>query len=900
MNLKQKLCEFLLNNNLVKENDVIKHSYSNKRLSEWNKRNVEFNNISPTLDTRCDCLGVVVKEKNMNNLRIRKLTPTECFRLMGVKDEDSGKLNHLSNSVKYHLAGDSIVVNVLEAIFKSILIDNPVVDKKPIRLIEFFAGYGSQALALKYLGIPFEHYVTCEWAIKSIDAYKHIHFPNVNEDYTDLMDKDDLVDFLYEKGISSNWNEPMTREQIARKNENELRQIYNNCAITKNLINIQQVHGQDLKITERERFNYILTYSFPCVTKNTLVLTERGYIPFKDVFIGEKVLTKSNTWQQVIKQFDNGITDVYLLKGFGTAGIECTKEHKFYVREMYRKGHKSIRYFKEPKMKHAKDLVTSKDYLGIPVIKEERPFYTDDVNFWYLIGMYLGDGWLNKTSKDIRFCLNDVKIEKFSKLGYQYSMYDNGFNCKTLRINDKDVYAFIEKYIGTVSDRKHIPIEILNLPRKQLQALYDGYLATDGCVIGNKHQFSSINESMSYSLVSIIHKLYNKPAYIYKINTKPKKVIQGREVNQKNWYQVRFKLNNSKQDKAFYENGYIWFPFKSLTYLRKDNVYNMEIENDHSYIINGVISANCQDLSLAGKGAGMEKGSGTRSGMLWEVERILDELGEELPQILLMENVPQVVGKKNKEHFDKWVYFLESKGYTNKYCMLNAKEVGYSEPVPQNRNRCFMISVLNPKCDIVFPEKTERIMVLKDVLEENVDEKYYLSEKQVDSIRNSTFVTNKNRIQEKDYCQTLCARDWKDPKCAAVNRLGGIFDTEESTHQAVSVYDIDGISPTLSTMQGGYRQPCVAEIRRDEGIRLFKDNCCGSLRTIDSCGDKVILIKNNTKQGYLEACDGDCVNISSRMKNQRGNVQKGITQTITTSGGNERGVVLEEKWADLD
>lgn len=904
MNLKEQLCNYLIENNLVKEFDVIKHSYSNSRLFEWNKRNVEFNDMSPTLDTRCDCLGVVVKDEEEQmendikiignyspsghdasrivdsdgvaptvkenhgtitatnqNLRIRKLTPTECFRLMCVKDEDSCKLDHLSNSTKYHLAGDSIVVNVLQAIFKSVLVDHPVLENKPIRLIEFFAGYGSQALSLKYLGIPFESWRICEWAYKSIDAYKHIHFPNINEDYTDLMDKDDLVDFLYEKGISSNWNEPMTREQIARKNENELRDIYNNIKITNNLVNIQQVHSNDLDITDRDEYNYILTYSFPCVTKNTLVLTERGYIPFKDVVIGEKVLTKSNTWQQVINQFDNGVTDVYLLKGSGTAGIECTKEHKFYVREMYRKGHKRLRCFKEPKMKHAKDLVTSKDYLGIPVIKEEVPFYTDDVNFWYLIGMYLGDGWLHKISKDIRFGFNDVKIEKFSKLGYPYSVYDNGVNCKKLRINDKDVYAFIEKYIGTGSDRKHIPIEILNLPRKQLQAVYDGYLATDGCVIGNKHQFSSINESMSYSLVSIIHKLYNRPAYIYKINTKPKKVIQGREINQKNWYQVRFKLNKSKQDKAFYENGYIWFPFKSLTYLRKDNVYNMEIENDHSYIINGVISANCQDLSLAGKGAGMEKGSGTRSGMLWEVERILEECGDELPQLLLMENVPQVAGTKNKEHFNKWIEFLESKGYTNKYCMLNAKEVGYPEPIPQNRNRCFMISVLNPKCDIVFPEKTERKMVLKDLLEENVDEKYYLSEKQIDSIKNSTFVTNKNRIQNNDYCSTLCARDWKDLKCV---------------------------------------ESQVAEIRCDEGIRLFKDNCCGSLRTIDSCGDKVILIKENTKQGYKEARDGDGINISSRMKNQRGNVQKQSTQTITTAGGNDRGVVLEEKWADLD
>ena len=121
MNLKEQLCNYLIENNLVKENDVINHSYTNHRLDNINKKTIESNNFFPTLTTRCDCLGVVIKENNMNNLRIRKLTPTECFRLMGVKDEDSEKLNHLSNSVKYHLAGDSIVVNVLMAIFKELI-----------------------------------------------------------------------------------------------------------------------------------------------------------------------------------------------------------------------------------------------------------------------------------------------------------------------------------------------------------------------------------------------------------------------------------------------------------------------------------------------------------------------------------------------------------------------------------------------------------------------------------------------------------------------------------------------------------------------------------------------------------------------------------------------------------
>ena len=121
-NLKTELCNYLIKNNLVKENDVIRHSYSTSRMKEWKKRNVETNNYAPTLDTRCDCLGVVVKGENMNNLRIRKLTPKECWRLMGFDDADfekAAKVN--SNAQLYKQAGNSIVVNVLEAILTNLL-----------------------------------------------------------------------------------------------------------------------------------------------------------------------------------------------------------------------------------------------------------------------------------------------------------------------------------------------------------------------------------------------------------------------------------------------------------------------------------------------------------------------------------------------------------------------------------------------------------------------------------------------------------------------------------------------------------------------------------------------------------------------------------------------------------
>ena len=135
---------------------------------------------------------------------------------------------------------------------------------KPIRLIEFFAGYGSQALALKYLGANFEHHKICEWAVKSIQAYKDIHFTDDNTDYSKDLSIQDVKDYLFKKGISSNYNDPMTKEQIQRLNEKQARTIYNNIQATHNLVNIQQVKGKDLDITDTYLLTYLLTYSFPC------------------------------------------------------------------------------------------------------------------------------------------------------------------------------------------------------------------------------------------------------------------------------------------------------------------------------------------------------------------------------------------------------------------------------------------------------------------------------------------------------------------------------------------------------------------------------------------------------------------------------------------------------------
>ena len=151
-------------------------------------------------------------------------------------------------------------------------------------------------------------------------------------------------------------------------------------------------------------------------------------------------------------------------------------------------------------------------------------------------------------------------------------------------------------------------------------------------------------------------------------------------------------------------------------------------DKDYEYIL--TYSFPCQDLSLAGKRSGMETSQsegGTRSGLLWEVERILLERKRDnldLPGILLMENVPEVVGTKNDNHFYKWCNQLSKLGYQNYFKILNAKNYG----IPQNRKRCFMVSILGDYT-YDFPKKLTLKHKLKDLLDKNVDEKYYLSKK---------------------------------------------------------------------------------------------------------------------------------------------------------------------------
>ena len=138
----------------------------------------------------------------------------------------------------------------------------------------------------------------------------------------------------------------------------------------------------------------------------------------------------------------------------------------------------------------------------------------------------------------------------------------------------------------------------------------------------------------------------------------------------------------------------------------------------------------CQDFSVAGKGAGGDKDSGTRSSLMYETLRIVEKLK---PKYVIWENVKNLLSKKHRHNFDAYLEAMAGLGYTNYYQVLNAKDYG----VPQNRERVFTVSILGGG-EFKFPEPMPLEKRLKDVLEDEVDEKFYLSDEQVASFKAST------------------------------------------------------------------------------------------------------------------------------------------------------------------
>lgn len=233
----------------------------------------------------------------------------------------------------------------------------------------------------------------------------------------------------------------------------------------------------------------------------------------------------------------------------------------------------------------------------------------------------------------------------------------------------------------------------------------------------------------------------------------------------------------------------------------------------------------CTDISMAGKQAGFDIGSGTRSSLLWEVKRLLLKSKETgtLPKYLLMENVKAIISNKFVDNFNEWLNVLNLLGYKSFYKVLNAKDYG----IPQNRERVFVFSILDSNADFEFPKPVILNLKLKDMLEDVVDEKYYLSKKLINYFtdnknRNNYIRSKKFRPQKKNanyaFTITTCPGSRASDNfiiepnlnIECIGSLKGCgLPWDNMNDSSCRVYSVDGISPTLDSMQGGHRQPKI-------------------------------------------------------------------------------------------
>lgn len=673
------------------------------------------------------------------------------------------------------------------------------------------------------------------------------------------------------------------------------------CAIhnvdpSRNLGDITKVDENNLS-----PFNMICGGS-PCFVAGTKVFTKNGYKNIEDIKVGDMVLTHRNRFMPVLRNGGEVDKEIYKLKVQGFLETECTDYHPFYCRKTKNS---------EPEKIKLKDLKKGY-YVGSHInTKSENTYNLSDEDCW-ILGRYIADGHIRKDKRKNRKnsyqyqCILSIGSNKVDELkdivkNRHYSCYPHAKSTHRVVFSSMELVEFIlEHNFGTGAENKIIPNFILDLPVHKLEYFLEGYMAGDGCNIGNIYQATTVSKELAMSLCLAIQKVYHVGCYIYYDKRPDACIIEDRVVSQKSTYMIRFRKNSQKH-LWFIENDIVWYPIREISKTDKvENVYNIEVEEDHTYTANNIITYNCQDFSVAGKQKGsiwtckdcsheynpltvhwserdkcphcgstnLEK---TRSSLLVEYLRVIRA---NKPNFGIYENVKNIVGKQFKETtFKLFTDELEEYGYNVYWKVLNAKHYG----IPQNRERVYLIFIKKELDNglFKFPEPFDNGTRLKDILENKVDEKYYISEEKVKKFIKNIHTYKSNTSNEQHF-------------------IGNINRPDFGTGYAGGVWDKNNISHTLTTMQGGGRQPrIIAGIVSNCGEKFEKEvDVANTLLARDYKGfgnqgmNAVVEIPQATKKGYIECEVGGVADLSYPDSNtRRGKVQDcgNISPTITAT-----------------
>ena len=357
-----------------------------------------------------------------------------------------------------------------------------------------------------------------------------------------------------------------------------------------------------------------------CFDKETLITTSKGLKKIIDVKIGDEVLTHKKRFKPVTDLIKTKTSTIFTLKTQASLPIDVTGNHPFYIRE--KTFIKQKRYFGEPKWKNVNELSIGNDYVGIPINTESKiPIYCesllpfDNKDFWWVVGRYVGDGWTEhyirkgKTStyNENRVIICCSKVDEMEKdeiikhliiLNFDFRVEEVNTTYK-IHIKDKDIYNYLQGF-GKYAHGKYINQDVFNLPRDLVSAFLEGYISADGHYYkeNNTYSIKTVSKNLAMGVMQLINKAYHRHAKV-SILCATTEYIEGREVNSKEKYEIRFGKEIKKGEQSFYENGYIW---SSLSYLNKKlepkTMYNLTVLDDSSYVVHGLCVHNCGVLIL--------------------------------------------------------------------------------------------------------------------------------------------------------------------------------------------------------------------------------------------------------------------------------------------------------------
>jgi hypothetical protein len=381
-----------------------------------------------------------------------------------------------------------------------------------------------------------------------------------------------------------------------------------------------------------------------CVAEGQHVLTERGWIPIESVVVGDRVWTHKNRWRPVLAAWDNGIQPCVLVKGEGHHGLELTPGHKVWLRSSGRKSDRKV--LGEPEFRCIGSAASKRpyDHWASPVVDtaiEPIPgweyvkggrrleFDTSDSTWLWLYGLYLAEGYGcdfesgGRRHRRVHWCVNDKECDtvadKLRSLGLKTHFYRKGRSVKVV-VSNAALHDWLVANAGKLAHAKTLAPWVFGLDRADRLAIFDGMNFGDGCFSDERQrgEYFTASRSLAFSYKLLAQSL----GFVANMrHSAPHlSVIEGREVQSRGGIVIQTSRRSAEgPSTSVFEGGHVWSNVRSVTDIGDRHVYDLTVEEDHSYVVEGIVVSNSHGVT---RGVRDEFWRFTQPESGWQVNRI--------------------------------------------------------------------------------------------------------------------------------------------------------------------------------------------------------------------------------------------------------------------------------------